>query len=206
LNATIMQLQTWLTGNITAYNSLQSTYTNYVNDHLFTNEQYASIVNLDDSEVAIDNETISQPANSYTDMSIFAAYSGYVSVNVTSSTTNTTYVEVIYSSHGITYDNTITVGTNGTADFPVLTNVQITFPPIGSIAISPFLINNTAVNTGVIFILFNSTAVIGLMLSASQVFATLLSPALVFRNTEIRVGNTNSVGNATETVTITYYY
>jgi hypothetical protein len=46
-------------------------------------------------------------------------YAGYVSVGVQSNST-TTYVEVIYSSYGVNYDNSVTVGTSGTAVFPVL--------------------------------------------------------------------------------------
>jgi hypothetical protein len=58
-----------------------------------------------------------------------------------------TYVEVIWSSHGIDYSNKITIGTSGTAYFPVLPS-----------------------------------------------------------NVEVRVGNTNLINGATETVTVTYYY
>ena len=46
-------------------------------------------------------------------------FAGFVSVAVQSSS-NTTYVEVVYSSYGVNYDNSVTVGTSGTAAFPVL--------------------------------------------------------------------------------------
>jgi septal ring factor EnvC (AmiA/AmiB activator) len=148
------QLQLWLSGNITSYrnqiNSLNSqisslnaqvtSLTNQVNT-------LTAIINLAESTIWVNSQTISQPASSYTYWTVSASYAGYVSVTVESSTTTNTYVEVIWSAYGVSYDNTITVGTSGTAVFPVL-------------------------------------------------------PASI----EIRVGNTNLINGATETVTITYYY
>jgi hypothetical protein len=100
--------------------------------------------------VLVNSAIVSQPADSYTYWSFNTSnvwYAGYLSVNVSSSTSINTYVQVIYSVHGVNYDNTITVGASGTAVFPVL-------------------------------------------------------PASI----EVRVGNTDLVNGATETVTITYYY
>jgi uncharacterized protein YpmS len=52
-------------------------------------------------------------------------YMGYATVSV-QSTSNTTYVELLYSSHGVNYDHNVTVGTGGTASFPVMIgNVEI---------------------------------------------------------------------------------
>jgi len=196
LNATITQLQTWLTGNITAYNSLQSTYTKYVHDQNITNVEYESIVTFADSEVLVDNQTISQPADSYADMLFFVTNEGYVSVNVTQSTTNNTYVEAIYSVFGFSYDNTITVGTNGTAAFPVLTNTFIV----------PTIVNGTWI-TSIAPTPINITNItIGLTLPLNSTVLQIPLQSLPFTNIEIRVGNTNSVGNATETVTAIYHY
>jgi predicted PurR-regulated permease PerM len=80
------------------------------------------IVNLAKSTVWVNSQTISQSASSYTywTPAFSANDAGYVSVNVQSSTTTNTYVEVIWSADGISYSNTITVGTSGTAVFPVL--------------------------------------------------------------------------------------
>jgi cell division protein FtsB len=171
------QLQTWLDGNETLLNQTQANNTNLTNQV----NDLTSTLNLEKSTVWVSNQTISQPANSYTDMSILdmgflVTYAGYVLVNVTSSTSNTTYVEVMYSAYGINYDNTITVGTNGTATFPVL-SMWSTFA----------LYNVTAFSTS----------------SSNRAFQVIIVP---FENIEIKVGNTNTVGNATETVTITYYY
>lgn len=106
-------------------------------------------VNLHKYKIWVYDNTISQSASSYTSWSFWVSYAGYVLVNVESSTTNNTYVEVVYSSHYVSYDNKIVVGTNGIAAFPVL--------PSGT-------------------------------------------------SIEIRVGNTNLLNGATETVRITYWY
>lgn len=63
-------------------------------------------------------------------------FPGYVTVQVTSSS-NTTFVELAYASHGATYDNIVKVGANGQATFPVLP---------GSITIS---LGNTEINATV---------------------------------------------------------
>jgi hypothetical protein len=79
-----------------------------------------NIINLNLSEVLVNNQHITQDANTSTyfvNNTIKCA--GYVSVNVQSST-DTAYIELAYSSYGVNYDNKITVGTNGTAVFPVL--------------------------------------------------------------------------------------
>jgi hypothetical protein len=146
-NETLLnQTQRWLLSNITAYdnyvndhsytdeqyqflqtqyNILQFQYSNYVDYHSYFNEQYqnlTNIVNLANSTTWVNNQTVSQGANSYTDWTpaFSASYAGYVSVNVLSSTTTNTYVEVIWSAYGIGFDNKTTVGTSGKAVFPVL--------------------------------------------------------------------------------------
>lgn len=128
---------------ISSLNSQVTSLQNQVND-------LTNIVNLAKSTVWIDDQTISQPAGSYTywTPAFSASYAGYISVWVQSSTTTNTYVRVIYSAYGVNYDNQIGVGTGGTAVFPIL--------PCSSV--------------------------------------------------EIRVGNSNLLSGATETVTITYHY
>ncbi len=77
-------------------------------------------LSLNASQVIVNNQTITQNASTYTYFgNNTIAYAGYVSV-VVQSTTDTEYVQVIYNSHGVDYDNKITVGTAGTAVFPVL--------------------------------------------------------------------------------------
>jgi len=99
--------------------------------------------------VWVNDETLSQPAGSYSSFTFSTAYAGIASVSVISSTTDTTYVRVIYSVYAVNYDNQTNVYRG---------DIQVEFP-------------------------------------------LLPTP-----NVEIRIGNTNLVGNATETVTITYYY
>ena len=148
----------------------------YVSTHHHTDSDYDSlnsqntylnnIVNLANSTVWVNDTTVTQTAGNYTSWYFQASYAGYVSINVQTSTTDTTYVEVIYSAYmGINYNNTTAVGTSRTAAFPIL-------PPFPIVRYS-----------------FSSIA-------SSIPVSTI----------EIRVGNTNFVGSATETVTITYYY
>jgi chaperonin cofactor prefoldin len=165
-NRTLLsQTQTWLNANLTLIDTLNTQITNLQDQISDLNSQISSlnsqitnlqsqvnnltdIVNLAKSTIWVDDQTISQPASSYTYWTVSASYAGYVSVWVQTSTTTNTYVRVIYSSHGVNYDHQIGVGTGGTAVFPLL--------PCSSI--------------------------------------------------EIRVGNTNLISGATETVTITYHY
>jgi hypothetical protein len=135
-------------------------YTSIVSGKDNTIANLNDIVNLANSTVWTSNDIMNQSASSYShwvvgrssytfmDPAFSACYPRYISVWVQTSTTANTYVRVIWSAYGISYDNTTIVGTSGTAVFPVL-------------------------------------------------------PCLTV---EIRVGNTNLVDNATETVTITYYY
>lgn len=144
--------------------SLQTTYNDYVNNHHHTDDEYNSLntqntnlqnqvndltstLNLGKSVVWVTSQSVSQPAGSYNFWSPSANYAGYVTVQVESSTTDKTYIEVLWSAHGINYDNRISVGASGMGVFPVLSSTV-----------------------------------------------------------EVRVGNTNLINGATETVTITYFY
>lgn len=81
---------------------------------------YRNIVYLNASEPLVTAQTVTQNANTSTIIyNDIRQYAGYVSVNVESSS-NTTYAQVTYSSYGANYNNTVTVGTSGTAVFPVL--------------------------------------------------------------------------------------
>jgi hypothetical protein len=83
------------------------------------------IVNLTAHSVWINNQTVSQPAGSFTTWSEAADYSGYGSIAILS-TTNTTFANVTYFSHGVNYNVQTIVGTNGTAFFPILPSSNIT--------------------------------------------------------------------------------
>jgi len=83
-------------------------------------------VNFHKSAFWVMDHTISQSVHSYTYWTFSASYAGYVSVVVLSSTTTNTYVEVIWNAYGISYDSgQITVGTSGTAHFPILPSSSI---------------------------------------------------------------------------------
>jgi hypothetical protein len=88
--------------------------------------QIAELGNLTTSTVWV-NQTVSQQAGAYTTWSESASYAGYVSIQVSSSTSNT-YANVTYSSHGVSYNTQTNIGVNGTAYFPVLpaSNIKVT--------------------------------------------------------------------------------
>ena len=83
-----------------------------------------AIVNLTNSTVWVNEESVSQPAgnssNTYTSWSYSVSYAGYVVVDVLSSSNPNTYVELKYSWKEVNYDNTVNVGSGGSAWFPVL--------------------------------------------------------------------------------------
>ncbi|MGD0160427.1 MAG: hypothetical protein ABSB89_09035 [Candidatus Bathyarchaeia archaeon] len=128
-------------------NNKDSTYNDYVSTHHHTDSDYGSLntqntnlqnqvnglntaLNLGNSTVWVSDQTVSQPAGglgiSYTTWAESASYAGYVSISVTSSTTASTDANVVYSAYGVSYNNPITVGTSGTANFPVLPSSSIT--------------------------------------------------------------------------------
>jgi hypothetical protein len=109
---------------------------------------FTEILNLGKEDVWVNGQTVSQSANSYTGWTFEADTAGYVAVTVLTTTTNDTYVRVLYCGFGVDYDRQVTVHRGLQVNFPVLPSPQV----------------------------------------------------------EIRVGNTNTVDNATETVTITYWY
>jgi hypothetical protein len=180
----------------------------YVSTHHYTDSDYDSlnsqntnlynIVNLADSTVWVNDTTVTQTASNYTSWHFYGSYAGYVLVSVQTSTTDTTYVEVIYSAvysaYSINYDNTITVGTNGIAAFPVLFAPEEIMTTVGTSRIVAFPILSRFPITG--FFFSNGAAILP---GTTPNFTG-------YPNIEIRVGNTNTISNATETVTITYNY
>jgi len=83
---------------------------------------YLSVIYLNESGYLLQPATQTLTQNANTSTIIYNGtinYAGYVSVAVESSS-NTTYAQVFYSSYGVNYDHNVTVGTSGTAVFPVL--------------------------------------------------------------------------------------
>jgi uncharacterized protein YoxC len=90
------------------------------------NSQISDLVNylnLNASGTMVPSTAITQNPNTNTTIwsssNELVPYAGYVSVSVQSNS-STTYVRMLYSSYGVNYDNTVIVGTGGTAAFPVL--------------------------------------------------------------------------------------
>ena len=122
------------------HNYYQNAYNDYMATHNHTNSEYdtlTDIVNLQESTIWVNHETISQPPSSYTYWTFSASYAGYILVAVHSSTTDKTYIRVAYSSYGVSYNQKMDIGSSGTAVFPVL--------PCGSIGVS---IGNTNLVNG----------------------------------------------------------
>ena len=117
-------------GTFTSYSSLKSQIEDKDSQISSLNSQVSAlnsqvgnltdIVHLEKSTIWVNDQTVSQAANSYTSWTTSAGYAGYVVVNVDSSTSTNTYVRVIYSSLSVGYDHQITVGLGGRAVFPVL--------------------------------------------------------------------------------------
>jgi outer membrane murein-binding lipoprotein Lpp len=83
-------------------------------------EYYLSIIYLNESGYLFASRSFTQTAN--TSDAIYTGnimYAGCISVSVESSS-NTTYLQVVYSSYGVNYNQNVTVGTGGSAVFPVL--------------------------------------------------------------------------------------
>jgi hypothetical protein len=94
-----------------------------------TVDRLTAIVNLTNSTVWVNDETINQPAgnssSTYTSWSYAVSYAGYVVVDILSSSNSNTSVELKYSWNGVNYDNTVEVGSGGSAWFPVLPSNNI---------------------------------------------------------------------------------
>ena len=83
-------------------------------------QSYLNIIYLNASIYLFSEASVSQNASTSTNVFQYPLeYAGYVAVSV-KSTSNTTYVQLLYSSYGVNYDHNVTVTTSGTAYFPVL--------------------------------------------------------------------------------------
>ena len=125
LNNTLSSLRSQLsslTNLIANYSySLNQSYSeiDWLNSQI---SQYRSIIYLNESGYLLQpaTQTLTQDANASTEIyNNIIEYAGYVSVAIESNST-TTYVQVVYSSYDVNYDHNVTLGTSGTAAFPVL--------------------------------------------------------------------------------------
>jgi len=83
------------------------------------------IIALNKYTVLVDRQTINQPAGYWNTWTFSLNYPGYLIVRVESSTTDKTYVRVIYNAYGVNYDTSINVGFGGTAVFPILPSTNV---------------------------------------------------------------------------------
>ena len=108
LNSQISTLQNTLASKDSQIKSLNSTILSLY-DYLYLNVSALLVYT-----------SVDQEANSSTTVwNYVLQFAGYVTVYVQSSS-NTTYVTLSYSYREVDYQNSVTVGTNGTAAFPVL--------------------------------------------------------------------------------------
>ena len=84
-------------------------------------DAYLQILNLNVSTFLFANEPLTgqNPSDYTTLFQDLLQYAGYVAVDVVS-TSNTTYVQLLYSFSELVYNHNVTVATNGVAYFPVL--------------------------------------------------------------------------------------
>ncbi len=123
-----------LSANVTSLNAQVSSLDATVNQYNSTigdlreavdilnaiNQQYLSLLFLNESSYLVAPTNIIQNASESTLIYTFSLdYAGYVSVDV-ESTSNTTYVQLLYSYKEVYYNHNVTVAEDGTAYFPVL--------------------------------------------------------------------------------------
>jgi len=113
-NASVyMQQIVYLEQELSSMNdTLTSAYENMYYYENLTRLQASSIL-IYQQQATIGNNTWVDAYNSGLN------YAGYIVVQATS-TTNSTYVETLYSSYGVNFDQNVTLGMSGTAVFPVL--------------------------------------------------------------------------------------
>jgi hypothetical protein len=140
VNAQITTLQTELSGNVTALATANSQITTLDATISSDNTQIATltsqlatanaIITLSDSTVWVNDQTYTQPAGSYSTVTFSASYAGYVNVYIQSSSVAGTWVEVIYSSNGVNYDQAYTgsqaINVGNSIEFPILPSSSIT--------------------------------------------------------------------------------
>ena len=140
-------------------------------------------LNLQKHTIWVDNQTVNQTPDSYNSWVFTVNVSGYVLV-FTETPTNNAYVRVIYNSTIPAWDwEEIDNG-------PIINDFQGVW--------DNFIYDNQVNAThGGVFNVFP-------LLSSYDVYPTTRT-AITSTDVEIRVGNTNSIGNTTQTVTIIYF-
>nr|ACD50071.1 radical SAM domain protein [uncultured crenarchaeote MCG] len=117
LNNIVMQLNAQLANKDSEYNELSDSIADL-------NAAYQSLLNvvyLNASASILSNRELQIDAGANTTITsdFYIDYAGYFRVQVSSSS-NTTYAQVLNSFSGFIFDNSVVVGQSGTAAFPVL--------------------------------------------------------------------------------------
>jgi hypothetical protein len=122
LNTQITSLQ----NQITNLNSIVSDYEEQIEDLVDINNYHANVIALEESMIILDAQTYTQDTPAKTVLfDDILLYAGYIEVQV-ESTSTTTYIQTSYTYENVKFNQTITVGTNGAAQFPILPgNIEI---------------------------------------------------------------------------------
>ena len=127
-NSTIQSLNLQINTLNSEISSLNNQITNLnaqLNTSNSTIANLQEILSLSGTTVEINGQTISQPAGYYTYWTLSIPYAGYIVVEVLSSTSTNTYAIVSWSSYGVNYSDSVTVGSSGTVNFPVLPSSNV---------------------------------------------------------------------------------
>jgi uncharacterized coiled-coil protein SlyX len=120
VQSVLNQLTVNLTDKDNQIADLTSQLNSIADEYLSIISDLNSIIALGESGYLFSGYEVSQDQNSSTVIwGDILQYAGYITVEV-QSTSNTTYAEVSYSSYGVDYYNTVTLGESGGAAFPVL--------------------------------------------------------------------------------------
>ena len=110
-------------------NSFTST-DNYNNEQIASLEgqvdNLTNILNLNNSTIWVNSQTVSQGTDSYFNWTFSASYCGYISVSLQTSTIPYTWIELTYSAYGMNYNQAQLVSAPNTAFFPILPCSNIT--------------------------------------------------------------------------------
>jgi cell division protein FtsB len=117
LKAQISSLQASLDQNNATILNLQGENQNLD----FQLQYYFNLLYLNASDYLFSTTPVSQNASEATiiEQELALDFAGYVGVSAEAAS-NTTYIELSYSAYGVNFDQNVTVGTAGTAYFPVL--------------------------------------------------------------------------------------
>jgi prefoldin subunit 5 len=127
-NSTIQSLNSQintLNSEISSLNNQIANLKAQLNTSNSTIANLQEILSLNGTTVEISDQTISQPAGYYTYWTLSIPYAGYIVVEVLSSTSTNTYAIVSWSSYGVSYSHSVTVGSSGTVNFPVLPSSNV---------------------------------------------------------------------------------